>query len=150
LSDGCMSSNSILSAVSWDMKRKYEKYWGTMDQFNLLLYVAHVLDPRIKFKVLQYSLVKCSGPEWAKEIETNVKDLLNRLWEQYNKLYEGRLSKFDAGLESSTVTSIDASGNNTDDTLAETEYMNDLFLHLEEENNLRVYVGGRSLFFGWV
>jgi hypothetical protein len=135
LSDGCLSSNPILSAVSWNMKRKYEKYWGTMDKVNLLLYVVHALDPRTKFKGLQYSLVKCSGPEWAKEIETNVKDLLNRLWEQYNKLYGGRLSKFDADLESSTVTSIDASVNNTDDTLAETEYMNDIFQHLEEENN---------------
>lgn len=135
LSDGCLSSNPILSAVSWDMKMKYEKHWGTMNKVNLLLYVAHVLDPRTKFKGLQYSLVKCSGPERAKEIETNVKDLLNRLWEQYNKLYGGRLSKFDADLESSTVTSIDASVNNTDDTLAETEYINDIFQHLEEENN---------------
>jgi hypothetical protein len=48
----------------------------------------------------------------------------------------GRLSKFDAGLESSIVTSIDANGDNSDDTLAETEYMNDLFQHLEEKNNL--------------
>jgi hypothetical protein len=47
------------------------------------------------------------------------------------------LSKFDAGLESSTVTSINVSSNNTDDTLPETEYyMNDLFQHLEKENNL--------------
>jgi hypothetical protein len=41
LADGCMSSNHILSAVSWDMIKKYEKYWGTMDKINLLLYVAH-------------------------------------------------------------------------------------------------------------
>jgi hypothetical protein len=80
LSNGCMSSNPILSAVSWDMKMKYEKFWGTMDKINLLLYVAHVLDLCTKFKALQYSLVKCSGPEWAKEIETNVKNFLNRLW----------------------------------------------------------------------
>jgi hypothetical protein len=131
-----MTSNPILGAVSWDMKRKYEKYWETMDKINLLLYVAHILDPHTKFKALQYFLVKCSGPEWAKEIETNVKYLLNCLWEQYNKLYEGSLSKFDVGLESSTITSIDVSGDNTDDTLAETEYMNDIFQHLGEENNL--------------
>jgi hypothetical protein len=31
--------------------------------FKSKLYVAHVLDPRTKFKALQYSLVKCSGPE---------------------------------------------------------------------------------------
>jgi hypothetical protein len=58
-----MSSNHFLSEVSWDMKKKYEKYWGTMDKINLLLYVANVLDPRTKFKALQYYLVKCSGLE---------------------------------------------------------------------------------------
>jgi hypothetical protein len=84
-----MRSNHFLSEASWDMKKKYEKYLGTIDKINLLLYVAHVLDSRPKFKALQYYLVKYSGPEWTKEIETNVKDLLNRLWEQYNKLYGG-------------------------------------------------------------
>jgi hypothetical protein len=60
-----------------------------MDKINLLLYVAHVIDPRTKLKALQYYLVKCSGPEWAKQIETNVKDLLNHLWERYSKLCGG-------------------------------------------------------------
>jgi hypothetical protein len=50
-----------------------------MENVNLLLYVAHVLDLRTKLKALQYYLEKCSGPEWAKQIETNVKDFLNRL-----------------------------------------------------------------------
>jgi hypothetical protein len=63
LVDRCMSSNHILSGVSWDMKNKYEKYWETMDKINLLLYVAHVIDPCTKLKALQYYLVKCSGPE---------------------------------------------------------------------------------------
>jgi hypothetical protein len=58
LSDRCMSSNHILSVVSWEMKKKYEKYWGTMDKINLLLYVTHILDPRTKLKALQYYLVK--------------------------------------------------------------------------------------------
>jgi hypothetical protein len=107
-----------------------------MDKINLLLYAAHVLDPCSKFKVLQYYLVKCSCPEWAKEIETNVKDLVNHLWEQYNKLYGGRLSNFDAGVESSTVSSIDVNGDDADDILIETEYMNELFQYIEEENNL--------------
>jgi hypothetical protein len=32
-----------------------------MEKVNLLLYVAHVLDLRIKLKALQYYLVKCSA-----------------------------------------------------------------------------------------
>jgi O-acetylhomoserine/O-acetylserine sulfhydrylase-like pyridoxal-dependent enzyme len=53
-----MSSNHILSVVSWEIKKKYEKYWETMDKINLLLYVTHILDPRTKLKALQYYLVK--------------------------------------------------------------------------------------------
>jgi hypothetical protein len=105
-----------------------------MEKVNLLLYVAHVLDPCTKLKALQYYLVKCSGPKWAKQIETNVKDLLNRLWEQYNKLYGRRLSNFDESVESSTVTSIDVSVDD-DDILTETKYMKGFIQHLEEENN---------------
>jgi hypothetical protein len=138
LSNGCMSCNPILSAASWDMKKKYEKYWGTMERINLLLYIAHVLDPRTKLKALKYYLVKCSGPDWAKQIETNVKDLLNRLWEQYDKLYGRRLSNLDAGVESSSVASIAVGvvdDDDDDDALTETKYMKFFIKHLEEENN---------------
>jgi hypothetical protein len=48
----------------------------------------------------------------------------------------GHLFNFDVGVESSTVTSIDVSGDDVDDILTETKYMNELFQHIEEENNL--------------
>jgi len=54
--------------------------WKRLTYCCMLLMFLN-LDPRTKLKALQYYLVKCSGPEWAKQIETNVKDLLNRLWE---------------------------------------------------------------------
>jgi hypothetical protein len=101
-----------------------------------LLYIAHVVDPCTKLKALKYYLVKCSGSDWAKQIETNVKDLLNRLWEQYDKLYGRHLSNLDAGVESSSVASIDVSvDDDDDDALTETKYMKFFMKHLEEENN---------------
>jgi hypothetical protein len=112
------------------------KILGTMNTINLLLYVAHVLDLRTKLKALQYYLKKCSGPEWAKQIKINVKDLLNRLWEQYNKLCGGPLSYSDTGVESSTVTSINVSSDNDEDTLTEMEYWIQFTQHIEEVNNL--------------
>lgn len=105
-----------------------------MERINLLLQIVHVLDPRTKLKALKYYLVKCTGPNWAKEIETNVKDLLNRLWEQYDKLYGRRLSNLDAVVESSSVASIDVSVDD-DDALTETKYMKFFMKHLKEENN---------------
>lgn len=46
------------------------------------------------------------------------------------------MSNFDAGVESSTITSIDVSVEDDDDTLTEMEYMKGFIQHLEEENNL--------------
>jgi hypothetical protein len=99
-----------------------------MEMINLLLYIPHVLDPRTKLKALKYYLVKCSGFDWVKQIETNVKDLLNRLLELYDKLYGRRLSNLDAGMESSSVASISSidvsvDDDDDDDALTETKYI---------------------------
>jgi len=65
-----------------------------------------------------------------------VKDLLNCWWEQYNKLCGGPLSHSGAGVKSSTVTSIDVSGDNIEDTLTYMEYLIQFTQHIEEVNNL--------------
>jgi hypothetical protein len=36
-----------------------------MDIINLMLYVAFILDPRSKMKLLVFWLRKCNGPVWA-------------------------------------------------------------------------------------
>ncbi|GJX26511.1 zinc finger BED domain-containing protein RICESLEEPER 2-like protein [Tanacetum coccineum] len=38
------------------MKDKYDKYWDNLDNMNVLLYVALVLDPRNKLKYLEFCL----------------------------------------------------------------------------------------------
>jgi len=72
----------------------------------------------------------------VEQIKTNAKDLLNRLWEQYNKLCGRPLSYSDAGVESSNVTSIDVSGDNIEDTLTKTEYWILFTQHIAKVNNL--------------
>jgi hypothetical protein len=79
-----------------------------------------------------------------------VKDLLNCLWEQYNKLCGGPLSYSDASVESSTVTSIDVSGDNDEDTLIETKYWIQFTQHIEELSNLECMTELDRYFFGWV
>jgi hypothetical protein len=46
------------------------------------------------------------------------------------------LSRSDAGVKNSTVTSIDVSGDNDEDTLTETKYWIQFTQHIEEVNNL--------------
>ena len=36
------------------MKNKYDKYWGSMDNINLMLFVAVVLDLRYRLKYVKF------------------------------------------------------------------------------------------------
>jgi hypothetical protein len=48
------SSDDILSTMAFIMKLKYNKYWRDFEKINPSLFVASVLDPRYKMKVLQF------------------------------------------------------------------------------------------------
>lgn len=38
-----------------DMQKKFDKYWGSFANFNPLMVIAVVLDPRYKMKFLKYA-----------------------------------------------------------------------------------------------
>ena len=37
--------NSVLSNMSSNMKVKYDKYWGSVERINKLIFIAAILDP---------------------------------------------------------------------------------------------------------
>ena len=41
----------LLKGMAQRMKLKYDKYWGSVDRINLMLFVAVVVDPRYKLKM---------------------------------------------------------------------------------------------------
>jgi len=115
------------------MKQKYEKYWGTMDMINLMLYVGFVLDPRNKIKALVFWSRKCNGPMWADQIESKVRDLLNRLIGQYNKFRGGRVGESSNIVEDARRAYVNPICSGED---KETQYRNMFFQHLVAENDL--------------
>lgn len=42
------ANDSILKTTTSNMKAKFDKYWGSIDKMNKLLYVTVLLDPRYK------------------------------------------------------------------------------------------------------
>jgi hypothetical protein len=133
LNDGCLSEDQVLSSVSFSMKQKYEKYWGTMDMINLMLYVGFVLDPRNKMKALVFWLKKCNGPMWADQIEAKVRDLLNRLIEQYNKFHGRGVGESSNIVEDTRRVDVNPICGDGD---KETQYRNMFSQHLVAENDL--------------
>ena len=39
-------TNPTLQSVAYSMKLKFEKYWGSIDDVNHIIFIAQVLDPR--------------------------------------------------------------------------------------------------------
>ena len=44
----------LLKGMAQRMKLKYDKYWGSVDRINLMLFVAVVVDPRYKLKYVRF------------------------------------------------------------------------------------------------
>jgi hypothetical protein len=134
LNDMCVSDDPIMSAMAANMKIKYDKYWGSIDRINLMLYVAFVLDPRFKMKALVFWLKRCNGKEWSDNIEAKVRHLMNRLIEQYNMFHGDTSRVFDVAQGNLNATSLNIID---DDSGRATDKFTSLFTqHLEEENGL--------------
>jgi hypothetical protein len=50
----CKSRDNLLSGMAMNMMLKFEKYWGCEANKKNLLYVANVLDPRLKLKYVKF------------------------------------------------------------------------------------------------
>ena len=56
ISKMCRHADENKRKIALSMKGKYDKYWDNLDNMNVLLYVALVLDPRNKLKYLEFCL----------------------------------------------------------------------------------------------
>jgi hypothetical protein len=134
INDGCLSPDPILSAVSMNMKFKYEKHWEDMDNINFFIYVAFILDPRSKMMALEFWLEKCNGHTWARKIKEMVTDILKRLMDQYNKFHMGS-SFVDVNTNRSNDAYVDAPHGNLEDN--ETQFRSMFTKHIKKVNDLQ-------------
>ena len=134
IEEECLNENESLKKMAMDMKSKFNKYWENLDNQNLLLYVAVVLDPRYKlryvhfaFKGLYHDISKVD------EKTEQVKDALVRMYEAYLKNDKGR----DAQNNMSTQLSQGSSGSSSSGPLSvrRSLRMAQFMREIEEENS---------------
>ncbi|KAI8540323.1 hypothetical protein RHMOL_Rhmol09G0253900 [Rhododendron molle] len=85
------NNDPLLSKMAFDMKKKFDTYWGKGDKINFLLYVAVVLDPRFKLRWVKFCYIKTKGREVAEEMEKRVKGVLEKLYDAYGNDGEVRV-----------------------------------------------------------
>ena len=62
------------------MKKKIDKYWESIDNINLMLFVAVVLDPRYKLKYVKFCFRGWYGKDKGDAMSSKVRDALKRLY----------------------------------------------------------------------
>ena len=80
-----IDGDPLLKEMAQSMKEKYEKYWGDIENMNLTMFIAVVLDPRYKMKYLKYWFSKLYSKEKVEFALKLVRGALDKLYAHYAK-----------------------------------------------------------------
>ncbi|XP_021761297.1 zinc finger BED domain-containing protein RICESLEEPER 2-like [Chenopodium quinoa] len=72
-----LSNDAGVSLMASGMKKKHDKYWENVDNVNLLLYIAVILDPRRKMGYTKWAINQQYDSEKAKYLCDKVMQTLN-------------------------------------------------------------------------
>ncbi|XP_060672818.1 zinc finger BED domain-containing protein RICESLEEPER 2-like [Ziziphus jujuba] len=98
-----LSGDYLLSDIANKMMRKFDNYWGKMDDINPLLLIAAVLHPRYKLDYVEYCFGDIYAEDVAGLIAKNLKEILMSLYDWYKAsevILDGNQSSKDKELES--------------------------------------------------
>ncbi|XP_057436087.1 zinc finger BED domain-containing protein RICESLEEPER 2-like [Lotus japonicus] len=87
----CIASpNPVLSKMGQEMKKKYDKYWGNVENMNQLLYFGVILDPRNKLTYVEWSLREMypDNPNLVRLLSESIKENLGRMYSWYLAAHE--------------------------------------------------------------
>ena len=102
------SSDSGIRNMTFQMKLKFEKYWGNIESLNLLVFVAFILYPRHKLHYVEFMIGEFYDQERVDKLCTSV-DVAMRSWfSAYNQEKNAK----DVGSDNSVIASSqDTSGH---------------------------------------
>ena len=72
--------DDFIRATIGRTKIKFDKYWW---KYNLLMFVADILDPRCKMKVVEFCLMNMYTNAEARENIIKVREALYEIYEEY-------------------------------------------------------------------
>ena len=75
-----VDGDPLLKSMAEEMKKKYDKYWESIDNINLMLFVAVILDPRYRLKYVKFWFKEWYGKDKGDAMSFKVQDALKRLY----------------------------------------------------------------------
>jgi len=71
--------------MAFEMKEKWDKYWANINNINLFLFIALVLDPRKKWGYMEWIAHEAYEKEKANLLCLNVEVTIRSLFEPYDE-----------------------------------------------------------------
>jgi len=71
--------------MAFEMKEKWDKYWANINNINLFLFIALVLDPRKKWSYMEWIAHEAYEKEKANLLCLNVEVTIRSLFEPYDE-----------------------------------------------------------------
>ncbi|GJV24845.1 zinc finger BED domain-containing protein RICESLEEPER 2-like protein, partial [Tanacetum coccineum] len=107
----CLASeDNDLKKMAMKMKLKFDKYWGDIKKFNLLVFIASVFYPRTKMEYLQVTLNGMYGDDEGPKVAELCEKALIALFNDYKRIYSNQnvrsasSSSFDDATQSFSIS----------------------------------------------
>lgn len=107
-----VDKDPTIRGMACSMKNKLDKYWGSINKMNKLLFCAHVLDLRFKLSFIKLAIDRLYPQNLCNEILQSMKNNLSRLFAFYVGLTTSTpntQSKSSKDFESTNVANISTS-----------------------------------------
>ncbi|KAL4277822.1 hypothetical protein GQ457_03G012640 [Hibiscus cannabinus] len=106
ISSYCDHESESIRKMAHQMKVKHDKYWGHVDNLNILLFVALLLDPRHKWGFVKWIVCDTYDFESANSLLSTIKVTLKALYEFYDDaMPQSKRKKGESSTSSSTPSS---------------------------------------------
>ncbi|KAL4367977.1 hypothetical protein GQ457_05G008170 [Hibiscus cannabinus] len=106
ISSYCGHESESIRKMAHQMKVKHDKYWGHVDNLNILLFVALLLDPRHKWGFVKWIVCDTYDFESANSLLSTIKVTLKALYEFYgDAMPQSKRKKGESSTTSSTPSS---------------------------------------------
>ncbi|XP_058784740.1 zinc finger BED domain-containing protein RICESLEEPER 2-like [Vicia villosa] len=94
LQQATMNLNYIFASVGGDMMEKYNKYWGSVDKLNKMIYFGIILDPRYKLRFIEWTFKDMYGvgSKLGSNLLKAIKESLQKLYDWYKQAYDQKLN----------------------------------------------------------
>ncbi|XP_050882986.1 zinc finger BED domain-containing protein RICESLEEPER 2-like [Lathyrus oleraceus] len=90
LKQATLNLNDFFASVGGDMMEKYNRYWGSPDKMNKMIYFGIILDPRYKLSYIEWAFKDMYGvgSKFGSDLVKSIKENLQKLYDWYKQAYD--------------------------------------------------------------